>query len=273
MAITVPGYVYDPLSGEQTEPPMTGHDVVCVHTMVGTFGGTEGMFEKDGFHGTDSTFGLRGDGYAEQWQDMRYQTDANLDGNPYVLSIECEDTGKYFPDWDHNTSNVPAFTDAQVDTLVDLIGQLCDKDTHRYCPSHWRCHNEGIPPVLIPDTKLGRRGIGYHRQGIEPWLVPGGVRWSNAKGKVCPGDRRVNQLINVIIPRIITPAPIALMEDDDMTFIKKRSNGYTAIVCSGKVFAVTGPNNWQEAINGGVPHVVLDDDEYDRIVGAFPVVN
>lgn len=60
--------------------------------------------------------------------------------------------------------------------------------------------------------------------------------------------------------------------EDEMTFIKKRSNGFTAIVTGGKIIPVTGPNNWAEAEKGGVPCVVLDDDEYDRIVGAFPVV-
>jgi hypothetical protein len=38
--------------------------------------------------------------------------------------------------------------------------------------------------------------------GCDPWRVSGGELWSKAYGKVCPGDRRIDQLIDVVIPRV-----------------------------------------------------------------------
>jgi hypothetical protein len=79
----------------------------------------------------------------------------------------------------------------------------------------WICDTHNIPKKLIPDTKPGRRGIGYHRMGCpkysgykaagwpyDAWLVSGGVKWSEVIGKVCPGNRRIKQLVDVIIPRL-----------------------------------------------------------------------
>src|SRR5690606_20246448 len=161
------------------------HDVVCVHTMVGTLEGSWNWANQRGnsyWH-----FGLGGDGRLWQCQDLRYRSAANLDGNGYVIPIETEDMNKaFFAPW--GGSNVPAWTDAQVDRLVELIAWLCD----RY----------DIPPVLVPDSKPGRRGLAYHRQGIDPWRVPGGDRWSSATGKVCPGDRRIRQFLDVVVPRV-----------------------------------------------------------------------
>lgn len=208
MALVVPGVKYDPLSLDQTEPKMAGHDVICLHTMAGTFAGTEAMFEKEGFVGTDSHFGLRGDGYLEQWQDLLRQVDANLDGNSYCISIECADKGAPFSAW--SGSDVPPFTIEQLDKLVWLLDKLCQPAFHRDCPSSWACHTSGIPRILIPDSKRSRRGIGYHRLGINPWRVSGGVLWSNANGKVCPGDNRIKQIKENIIPRLV-------VEGDDVT--------------------------------------------------------
>lgn len=208
MALVVPGVVYDPLSTNQTEPKMAAHDVICIHTMAGTFKGTEAMFEEGGFTGTDSHFGLRADGYLEQWQDLRYQTDANLDGNSYCLSIECEDVGPSFPKW--SGSDVPYFTFEQVQSLVHLCDQLCQPQLHASCPSSWACHSSGIPRILIPDSKRSRRGIGYHRLGINPWRVSGGVLWSEHNGKACPGDRRIHQIATNIVPQVA-------VQGDDVT--------------------------------------------------------
>jgi hypothetical protein len=74
----------------------------------------------------------------------------------------------------------------------------------------WLCKQFNIPPVLIPDTKPGRRGIAYHRQGINPWRVDGGELWSKANGKICPADR-VSQ-VNTVVSRVKT-----LVQGVDMT--------------------------------------------------------
>jgi hypothetical protein len=89
----------------------------------------------------------------------------------------------------------------------------------------YHCRVENIPPVIIPDTKPGRRGIAYHRQGCEHsdglgshpgYLVRGGERWSLSRGKGCPGPKRIAQLDKIIIPRVKAilkpPAPTPLPE-------------------------------------------------------------
>jgi hypothetical protein len=195
---------WEPL-GRQTEDRMTAHDIVCIHTMVGSLTGTDSMFERDGYGGTEAHFGVGGAGEkVKQWQDLAFTADANLEGNPRVLSIENADKGPGFPVW--SGGNVPAFTGKQLDQLVDLVTWLCSREAHSACPSSWKCHTEGIPAVLVPDSKPGRRGIAYHRQGIKGSLpdmwVTGGEVWSASTGKVCPGDRRVKQVREELVPRV-----------------------------------------------------------------------
>ena len=204
MANRYPKALWEPL-GRQTEERMTAHDIICLHTMVGTLAGTDAMFEADGFGGTESHWGTGGAGeQVKQWQDMAYSADANLEGWRRVLSIENADKDPGFPAW--SGSDVPGFTAKQLDQLVDLVAWLCSREAHSACPSDWKCHREGIPAALIPDSKPGRRGIGYHRQGIDGSLpdmrVSGGEAWSTSRGKICPGDRRVKQIREDLVPRV-----------------------------------------------------------------------
>lgn len=202
-----PNALYKPL-GAQTEPVMRGHHVVCVHTMVGYLSSTDKYFRLTnglGYNGTESHYGVGGpwggdgalqlDGTVWQWQDRGRQADANVDGGFTVISIETADNAPGLP------QDITEWSAAQVDALVALIAWECSAAAHAECPAGWDCR-DGIPAVLIPDTQPGRRGIGYHRQGIDPWRVSGGVRWSLSRGKACPGDRRIAQLTNVVIPRV-----------------------------------------------------------------------
>lgn len=194
MAIVAPMAEYRQLAGKSRTPLV--HDIICVHTMVGTLEGSISWSSRAG--GSYWHFGLGGNGRLVQCQDLQFKSAANLNGNWHVIPIETADTKEgIFPSW--SGSNVPAWTPAQLDKLVDLIA--------------WLCRRFNIPPVLIPDTRKGRRGIAHHRQGIDPWRVSGGELWSKAYGKVCPGDRRIHQLVNIVIPRVQArlgagPAPI-----------------------------------------------------------------
>jgi hypothetical protein len=186
--------------------------------MVGYLIGTDRMWRPDGYVGIESHFGVGGkwgpdvglalDGRIFQWQDLRYQADANLDGNPTVISIETADNA---------AEPIQPWSDKQLDAIVNLLDWLCRPEAHKACPVSWLCHQIGIPRQLIPDTKPGRRGIGYHRQGIEgnypDGLVPGGVRWSRATGKTCPADARIHQIKTIIIPRLN-----ARKEEDDVPY-------------------------------------------------------
>jgi hypothetical protein len=202
------GATYRPL-GKQGEPAMKTHAIICVHTMVGYLTSTDAMFRKGGYTGTESHYGIGGkwggdaskglDGEIYCWQDDAYSADANLDGWHRVISIETAD-------------NAPS----RVEDIAEWTPRQCESIA-RVIAFHCRAHN--IPPTLIPDTKPGRRGIAYHRQGClhsdglgshPGWLVAGGEKWSSAKGKGCPGPRRITQLRDVVIPRvqeILSPKP------------------------------------------------------------------
>jgi hypothetical protein len=178
--------------GTQTQAKMARHDIICVHTMVGYLFSTDIMFHKDGFTGVESHFGIGGvwgsdasrklDGVIYQWQDDMYRADANLDGNHRLLSIETADNAPKF------AKDIVRWTPKQAEAMVGLIAELCKKFD--------------IPPVLVPDSKSTRRGLAYHAQGIPPNLVAGGEKWSNANGKECPGDVRIKQFKEEIIPAV-----------------------------------------------------------------------
>lgn len=226
--------------GRQTEPLMSAHDIVCAHTMVATLTQTDANFRREGYQGVESHYGIGGrwgadgpaglDGAVYQWQDRARQADANgPDGNHRVTSVETADNAP------QSASNIAPWTARQLDALVNLLAWECGLEAHADCPAGWRCRQGvewrgirvAIPPTLIPDTKPGRRGLGYHRQGVlhsqgygvEDYLVAGGERWSESKGKECPGDERVAQFRDVVIPRvqkrIIAAAapPESLLED------------------------------------------------------------
>lgn len=164
---------------------MHAHDIICIHTMVGSLWGTDAYFRKPNPQ-ANSHFGTGPDGHIIQWVDTSNQSWANLNGNGRVISIENADMGAPFPNW--SGSDVPPFTDAQVEAIAKIIA--------------WACRTYGIPCELIPDSKPGRRGVGYHRQGIDgsypDHRVTGGELWSRSAGKVCPGDRRVAQMRRIV---------------------------------------------------------------------------
>lgn len=172
-----------------TAPEMDAHDIVCVHTIVGYQAG-----------GTAAHFTTGASGKIVQARDTIYKSAANFNGNHRVIAIENEDHGPAYGSW--SGSNVPRFTAAQAEAIAKILV--------------WAHKVHGIPLSLIPDSKPGRRGVAYHRQGIDPWRVPGGELWTKFPGKVCPGDKRVAQLVNEIIPRarVLAGAAPAPTEDD-----------------------------------------------------------
>jgi len=91
---------------------------------------------------------------------------------------------------------VPAWTPAQIEAIAKILA--------------WANKTYAIPLSLIPDTEDATRGIGYHRQGIDPYRKHG-EQYSTSYGKVCPGDRRVAQ-----IPQVIARAVAIVNGDDDV---------------------------------------------------------
>ena len=185
-----PGARWRPL-GANTEPRITPR-VVCLHTIVGSRSSAYNWFKYgngEGYRGTESHFGIGMDGTVDQWQDTDFQADANgPDGGFYVISIETGDDG---------TPEDTPWTPEQFERIAQVLA--------------WCYEEHDIPLELIPDTRPGRRGVGYHRQGVDPWRVPGGDRWSTSFGKTCPGEARIAQ-----VPAVIERARVLAGLDDDM---------------------------------------------------------
>jgi hypothetical protein len=143
------------------------------------------MFRRNAPTGTNSHFGTGANGEIWQWVDTAYRSAANLYGNGRVVSIENADFGPGFPSWNTNDgAQVPAFTPKQIEANAQILA--------------WANKVHGIPLELVPDSKPGRRGVAYHRQGVPGYMVPGGEQWSNSRGKVCPGNKRIAQIPQII---------------------------------------------------------------------------
>lgn len=159
---------------------------ICLHTAVSNSSSLYPYFSRDG--NPCAHFYVDRVGRVEQYIDTSIRSTANLFGNHDIVSIESWDgagTGMW------SGSNVPPWNAAQLAALAALLRWL--SDTH------------GIPLVALPDSKTGRTGVGWHRQGCDPYRAAGGEKWSLAYGKVCPGDKRIAQ-----IPALLREA------DDDM---------------------------------------------------------
>src|SRR5688500_10151578 len=119
MVLKYPGAKWDPL-GPQTESRLGSRALLCLHTMVGSLAGTSNMFHAHGYGGTESHFGVGANASegAEQWQDLMFSADANLDGGHRVISFETADYGTVFGKWNtNNAALVPAWTEWQIEWI------------------------------------------------------------------------------------------------------------------------------------------------------------
>jgi hypothetical protein len=196
MAVILPEAEWRPFSGKSTTPVQP--DILVAHTEVGSNEGSISWGAKAGnpyAHNYTSCGGK-----TVQCQDLKHRSAAVLEGNPYAICWETEDTkSACFADWDHTCGNVPAWTNAQVQRLIKDMA--------------WCCVRFNIPPVLIPDTKKGRRGLAYHRQGVpnSPEWVTGNLSWTKSTGKCCPDWRRIDQFKTKVVPGV---RALVLGEDD-----------------------------------------------------------
>lgn len=281
MAQRNPHATWSPL-GVQTQPKMTAHDVICLHTMAGTFAGTKAMFLQNGYGGTESTYGISGSGHAEQWQDRAYTADANLDGNPRVISIETADMGEMFPKgaWSN-----PPWTQAQLEAIALIVAWECSPAAHRECPSTWACHRVGIPLVLM--TRSDQRGVGYHRLGVDGNFPSsglfagrkqrgGGEKWSNAAGKACPGDARIAQMPLVIemAKKISTPKPVLpatgvyanWKEGAPMIYHAGGYPSYGVYAHNGGWVELSSKEEYDNLVKAGVPVVWVEKKTLDNLI-------
>jgi hypothetical protein len=193
-AIWKPVDRYKPGGSNHTPMPNPGR--LCFHTAVSSGDSLFGLFNTPG--NAVAHFYIRQDGKVEQYVDTDTRASANLDGNADTISVESWDGGApggVVPDW----------TPAQVEAAAKLAAWVHDT------------HNIPLDPC---DAHPGSRGVTWHRKGIDG-NFPAGLlsgrktgdeHWSNATGKICPGDKKIHGMVDKIIPR----AKAILIQGDDM---------------------------------------------------------
>lgn len=183
-----PGATWRPLSaGFLPGKRLIAHNRVNIHAQAGR-GSLFGYYNRSGR--VSSHFWISQAGAVEQYVDTDYQAEADRDGNDATISIE------------HEGSGAEPMTGPQLAASIALIAWLCD--TH------------GIPRQLARDSKIGpsSRGISWHRLGVDGNFpaapsryagrrqLGGGMRYSTATGKVCPGNQIIDQIHDVILPAL-----------------------------------------------------------------------
>lgn len=201
-----PGAIWQPITAHPRygKRPMTEYNRVNLHTAVSNAQSLYGAFNRSSGPAF-SHFYVASNGQAYQYQDTDFQAAADLDGNDATISIETWDgyTGRPWdadgngePDW-NNSSDVPAWTAAQVETLAQIYA--------------WAVKTHGIAVKMAESSDYGEasKGLSWHRIGIDgnfPALPDvragrlqrgGDMHYSGAKGKVCPGDERIWQTDDV----------------------------------------------------------------------------
>lgn len=180
--------VWDPVAGRSSErikPRM-----MTIHTAVTN--GQDIYGPGLGPNRTHSHFYNPRDGKLLQHQEIDKKAFADGDGNDWCVSVEHWDG---YPNgapgyWKHG-SDVPPLTDAQIENDARLFAHLV---------KHF-----GVPNRIATPDNLS--GLGWHRLGVKgnfgaynpadrkTWSrAQTGANFSNVTGKVCPGDRRIDQI-------------------------------------------------------------------------------
>lgn len=152
----------------------------CLHVAVSEADSLFGFFRSAL---VVSHFYVRRDGTAEQYVSIRYRSAANGQGNPTLVTYETQGGV-------HNANGEP-WTPAQTRTLAAIVA--------------WVAAEDGSPLALMPNSRPSSRGVGWHRQGIDgnfdarhPGRVAGGEVWSTSRGKVCPGNAKIDQVPGIV---------------------------------------------------------------------------
>jgi len=121
-----------------------------------------------------SHFYVRRDGTIEQYIDTSCYSAADLEGNDATISAETQGgvTNADREEW----------TPQQVDALARIF--------------RWVRETHGVANKIATSSRKGEesKGLSWHRLGVDPWRVNGGMKYSNARGKICPGSARIAQI-------------------------------------------------------------------------------
>lgn len=152
---------------------LTSAERFNLHVAVSETSSLHSFFNRNG--NPDSHFYVRKDGTVEQYVDTSQRAYCDVEGNSTTISVETQGGLK-------NAQGEP-WTDEQMIALAELWA--------------WVRKTHGVKNKIAVDSRPSKnssRGLSYHRLGIDPWRVSGGLRYSNSRGKICPGDAKIEQV-------------------------------------------------------------------------------
>lgn len=179
----MPGARWRPIQRNYTGRRTTKTRVILHTTASASATSMHGWFSNPNA-GASSHFHIDNAGNIEQYIDTDYISWANRDGNSDSVTIETQGAGH------------EPWTNAQIVAIVQII--------------QWaRTVHKGIPLRQMTSSHPSQKGIGWHRLGVNGNFPRsgilrgrqqrgGGELWSAARGKVCPGDKRIQQIPGII---------------------------------------------------------------------------
>lgn len=202
-----PGAIWKPITANKGRRRMAAHNRVNLHVAVSEANSLHGYFNKSGIpdshfyvrKGTKHQLANKLPATVEQYVDTAMRANADLEGNDATISVETQGgvSNAQGEPWDAS----------QVLALAEIFA--------------WCVQTHGIEAKLATDSKLGRtsRGLSWHRLGVDgnfpekPSILAGraqlggGMRYSTARGKICPGDAKIRQIPGILELAVPKPKP------------------------------------------------------------------
>lgn len=239
---------------------------IILHTVVDAVGHTDlAAYEDREDVGSRVHFYIHRSGQIDQLLDCNRRGVASGIADEWAWSVETED------DSASRGSDVLPLTEAQLKSFIEL----CEWGFSNYST---------IPRRKSTASKgSGAYGIGYHSQPMrERWEYKqsNGIwrnSWTSFQGKICPGDKKVEQYNNVIMPTLLgnvnVPEPIVPVPpvgDDDMGLAQwdvASKLELAALLHNGVVKRVTGSVN--SGINDPVTNLGDIYNEIQKVLAAI----
>lgn len=182
-----PGALWKPITVNKGRQRLTVTNRVNLHVAVSEAQSLQPYFNQRGI--ADSHFYVRKSGVIEQMVDTAWRANADLEANDATISIETQ--GGL-----HN-SEKEKWTPAQLRSLAAIYA--------------WAVKTHGIKLRLATSSKLGSssQGLSWHRLGCNGNFPRvgilrgrqqrgGGMLYSRAFGKTCPGSAKIRQIPTVL---------------------------------------------------------------------------
>ena len=254
MATKLPGARWRPISTNFTKRKRTRTDAIVLH-VTASLADSQHVWFNNPRSAASSHLHIALDGTIEQYVDLDLIAWASGEGNARTVSIETAGTasGEWTPE-----------------QCVSLVHALA-----------WLCGHYDVPVVLMDSSDVDEVGIGWHRLGIDgafpalPSILAGreqrggGEHWSSSRGKVCPGDDRIEQIPEIVddVHALLHPP---LLEEDDMLLIRrlgaKNPKRRYALVSGGRAVEVARRSYTRLKKRTGQTATQLVTADYDKIV-------